>query len=324
MGATSSGTDVHTLEEAVRRATRAPSIHNTQPWRWHVTPGRIELHADAGRRLVATDPDGRDMLVSCGAALEYLRVALAGVGAGSTTLRFPDPERRDHLATVEVVDRHPVLDDASLYAQIDRRRSDRRPYDGGAPPQLVRSLARRARTLGADLVAVEGQARDRLIQALDDAAAGQPHQPGYLAELLAWTHRYSGARDGVPSTAVPKAGPDGDARHLHRFPTGSLPHRTALGPDAGTLCVVTTAGDDRLDRLRAGEAVAAVLLAATAAGYATCPLSQALELTSTRTRVRYAAGAIGYPQLLIRIGRPAENCGPVPETPRRATSNVLF
>ncbi|MGD9988214.1 Acg family FMN-binding oxidoreductase [Pseudonocardia sp.] len=324
MSATSSGVDVHTLEGAVRRATRAPSVHNTQPWRWRVAPGRIDLHADPDRRLVATDPDGRDLLVSCGAALEYLRVALAGVGAGSRTTRFPDADDRYHLATVTVRAGHAALDDANLYAQLDRRHSDRRPYDAGIPAQLVRTLARRARTFGAELVAVDGRAREALVRALDDAATGQPYRPGYLAELLVWTHRYAGARDGVPCTAVPKAGPDHDAGHLNRFPAGTLAHRTALEPDAGTLCVLTTAADDRTDRLRAGEAAAAVLLAATAAGYATCPLSQALELEATRARVQVAAGAIGHPQLLIRIGRPAEYSGPVPETPRRAVSNVLF
>ncbi|AEA24640.1 nitroreductase [Pseudonocardia dioxanivorans CB1190] len=318
------GIDISTLEEAVRRAVRAPSIHNTQPWRWHVAPGRVELHADPGRRLIATDPDGRDMLVSCGAALHHLRVALAGVGANTATTRLPDPERRDHLATVHVVDGHAPSADASLYAQIDRRRCDRRPYDAGASPTLVGGLTRRARALGADIVAVEGPARERILRAIDDAALDQPHRPGYVGELVVWTHRYAGARDGVPRTSIPADGPGTGSPHRNRFPSGTLPQRASFGPDAGTLFVVTTPGDDRIDRLRAGEAVSAVLLAAAAAGYASCPLSQALELSSTRSRVQYTAGTTGHPQLLLRIGRPPAHGGPVPETPRRSLSAVLF
>ncbi|GAY07326.1 dinucleotide-utilizing enzymes [Pseudonocardia sp. N23] len=305
------------------RAVRAPSIHNTQPWSWRVQPGRIMLFADDGRRLVATDPDGRDLMVSCGAALQHLRVALAGVGAATTTLRLPDPERRDHLATVRICDGLPSHADSSLFAQLDRRRSDRRPYASGAPDAVVDGLRARAGAYGAGLVRVEGAARSRLVQALDDATAGQPHRPGYLAELLAWTHRYSGARDGIPRQSVPAAGVQGDGAHLHRFPAGTMPHHAALGPDAGTLLVVTTPADTPQDRLRAGEAVGSVLLAATAAGYATCPLSQALELSATRTRVRNEAGGVEYPQLVLRIGRTFGHSGPVPETPRRALSAVL-
>ena len=88
------------LEHAVEHALRAPSVHNTQPWRWRIDPadGVVELHADRGRQLTATDPDGRDLLISCGAALGHLAVALrAGIsGAGRAPGSFrggPGPSR---------------------------------------------------------------------------------------------------------------------------------------------------------------------------------------------------------------------------------------
>ncbi len=45
------------LVTAVERAVRAPSVHNTQPWRWRVGDDAVQLHADWTRHLVATDPD---------------------------------------------------------------------------------------------------------------------------------------------------------------------------------------------------------------------------------------------------------------------------
>jgi hypothetical protein len=84
-------TRIPQLDEAVEHALRAPSVHNTQPWRWRIdtADGVVELYADRGRRLSATDPDGRDLLISCGAALDHLVVALAHAGLQATTLASP-------------------------------------------------------------------------------------------------------------------------------------------------------------------------------------------------------------------------------------------
>ena len=56
----------------IRLAARAPSLHNTQPWRFKVSQDALELYADPKRQL-RVDPDGREMLISCGAALYGLR-----------------------------------------------------------------------------------------------------------------------------------------------------------------------------------------------------------------------------------------------------------
>jgi len=90
------------LAEAVEHALRAPSVHNTQPWLWRIGPGVVELHADWTRRLAATDPDRRDVLLSCGAALHHLQVSLGARDIAAHVDRLPDPENLDHLATVVV------------------------------------------------------------------------------------------------------------------------------------------------------------------------------------------------------------------------------
>jgi hypothetical protein len=90
------------LAEAVERALRAPSVHNTQPWLWRIGSGVVELHADRTRQLAATDPDRRDFLMSCGAALHHLLVLLAARDIAVRVHRLPDPENLGHLATVVV------------------------------------------------------------------------------------------------------------------------------------------------------------------------------------------------------------------------------
>jgi len=115
------------------------------------------------------------------------------------------------------------------------------------------------------------------VAALTVAAHDQDNTPGYDAELRMWTRRYAGAHDGIPAANVapPLVGLSGISP-LRRFPRAMLtqpPQQPGHGPadDAAELLVITTPGDDPLDRLRAGEATSAVLLTATGLGLACTP-----------------------------------------------------
>lgn len=312
------------LAPALALAVRAPSLHNTQPWRWRIAPGRIELHADRGRRLHETDPDHRDLLISCGAALHHLHVALAGFGAATVSERWPDPENRDHLATVRLVPGPPDGDDGALLPMIERRRTDRRGYlPPPVPLPVIETLAARARRRDVQLRAMtHTDVRSAVESVLGEAADTQRRRPGYLAELMTWTRRTAGAHDGVPAWARPGGLAVTDP--LRRFPPGQLTGPALLDGSGGTLVVLTTGRDDDRDRLAAGEATSAVLLEATRSGLATAPLSQALELPETRARLaREVLHTPDHPQMIIRLGYPV-NDDQLPETPRRPPASVLM
>src|SRR5690242_17336313 len=74
---------------AAEAARYAPSILSTQPWRWRVRPGRMELFAEPRRQLGVTDPDGRLLILSCGTALHHACVALAAKGWTARVVRTP-------------------------------------------------------------------------------------------------------------------------------------------------------------------------------------------------------------------------------------------
>ena len=89
--------------------------------------------------------------------------------------------------------------------------------------------------------------------------------------------------------------------------------------------MIATSGDQVLDRLRAGEATSAVLLAATRLGLATTPLSQGVEIDATRQAIqRKVLHVPEQPQLLIRVGWPASTAAELPATPRRDLHSVLL
>ena len=322
-----------TLVDAVEVALRAPSVHNTQPWRWRIGDDHVELHADPGRHLVATDPDRRDLVLSCGAALHHLLVALAAQGRAAHVERLPDPENAHHLATVTLRPGAGLPADPSLFRAIAARRTDRRRMSHRpVPPAHLRTLAAHVHRAGAVLLpATDPVMRQRLTAALVEAAHRQEPSAGYTVELEVWTRRYAAARDGVPldSIAPTPVGAVG-ASPLRRFPHGRLaqPRQYAgEGPpdDAAALLVVATTGDDVAAWLRAGEAAGAALLAATGLGLATTPLSQGVEVDATRRAIRRAVLHVPeHPQLVLRVGWPAAGAAELPVTPRRGLRAVLL
>ncbi len=313
---------------AVEQALRAPSVHNTQPWRWRVDHDTIDLFADTGRQLSATDPDRRDALLSCGAALHHLQVALAHAGLAATVTRLPEPEDRTYLARV-VARPGPAVAEAELFRSIARRHTDRRRFSHRpAPPHAVRALHEAARRHGA-LLLPAGPDRDALLAVLAEAAEHQRWSPGYAAELQLWTRRDAGARDGVPATAL-AAQPTGLTRPsgLRQFPRSGLPQPLpqpghGLSDDAAEFLVLATAGDTVEDQLRAGEALSAVLLTATQAGLATTTLSQGTELSENRASVRKILRLLEHPQVVVRVGLPASLAAELGPTPRRDLASVL-
>ena len=321
------------LSAAVGQALRAPSVHNTQPWRWRITPDTIEVHADWDRHLAATDPDRRDVVLSCGAALHHLQVALAALDLAVRVERLPDPEDLGHLATVEILPGPGDETEAALFNSIDRRRTERRRMSHrSVPAGDVATLVEQASRFGAVLLPVtDAPLRQRLVAALAEAAHQQEYTPGYVAELQLWTHRYTDAHDGIRAANVspPPVGLIG-ASPLRRFPRATLtqpPQQPGHGPadDAAELLVITTPGDDPLNRLRAGEATSAVLLAATELGLACTPLSQAIEVDTSRRDVQdHILHVPEHLQLIIRVGWPADGSAELPPTPRRALHSVLL
>jgi hypothetical protein len=279
------------------------------------------LYADLGRRLPGTDATGRDLVVSCGAALHHLRAALAASGIAASIRRLPDGNAPDHLASLYLSPRQASKADLRTATMITRRRTDRRRYgDWPVPEVFLEELEECAANEGAVMRAVD-QAGGRafVVDAMREAGEIQRDTASYATETAVWTGRLTG-EDGIPEANLlvdASATGDGLARS---FAPGSLAQEP--GQDGALLLVVGTASDDRLSQLRAGEALSAVLLHATDVGLATCPLSQPLEVDSTYRAVRDdLLGGRLAPQVLIRVGWGPQ--APLPPTPRRPLDDMV-
>ncbi|WP_459723280.1 Acg family FMN-binding oxidoreductase [Actinophytocola sp. KF-1] len=320
--------DHRTVLAAIELANRAPSVHNTQPWRWLMSDDVVHLMADRRRGLPVTDPGGRDLLLSCGAALHHLRVAFAALGWRAVVHHMPNEHDPDHLAAVETRPHAPTDDDIALLRAIPRRRTDRRRYTSWEVPAAhVDLLVRRAGQAGGLLVPViDSAVRWQLTRAIDAAARKQAADPDYQLELAAWSRSSFAAEDGVLTAAGTGASIRHDDTLMRAFPGGSL-NNAATGrgePDGSELLVLATLHDDPASVLKAGEAASAVLLAATDLGLATCPLSQPLEVPATRAAIRdQVLDAAAHPQLILRVGWAPTSAPPLPRSPVRRTEDTI-
>lgn len=307
---------------SVEWACRAPSLHNSQPWRFVFDSAGLHLYVDQRRMLEQTDPTGRQAIISCGAALQHLRVALPHFGLASTVQRFPDPADPSLLATV-TFERAGDLDprDAALFLAIGHRRTDRRPFR--RPGEVVlHDLDRAARRHGATMTLLGPDARSELARAARTSAALHRYDPAYRAELLWWSGH--SREDGIPRSLLPEAAEGVPAVEIARaFPAGTL--EAHGGEDRAALGVLSTCTDTPQDWLHVGEALSSVLLEATAMHLATCPLSNVTEVPASREIVRATTAAAGspcrYPQVVIRLGN-AQHPPLTGRTGRRSVEDV--
>jgi hypothetical protein len=273
-------------------ASTAPSLHNSQPWRFLVRPQVIELWADPQRRLPAADATGREQRLACGAALFNLRLALHGLGIRPLVTVHADGGDQDLLASVRFGGRRPATAvQQRLLAAVPRRPTNRMPFTHEPVTTAERAALHRAAVdEGAWLHLVErDQERRDLARLAAQAQATQHADPAYRAEVAAWA-AVSDTSAGIPFEQ------DRAIAVLTSY---------AFGPYADVV---------------AGQAMQRVLLTATAHGLAASSLFQLIEVERAREERRRLIGAPRGPQVVLRIRRGR----PVPASPRRAVDDLVL
>ncbi|AQZ63151.1 Bll2647 protein [[Actinomadura] parvosata subsp. kistnae] len=298
---------IHTALEA---ATWAPSVHNTQPWMFAVCGEEISVRADADRKLRFSDPDGRQQLISCGAALFNLTTALRCHGYEPVVRVLPDPDRPVLLATVRLgegstPDEHTRM----LNAEIEHRRTHRAGFtDLPVPDRLVETLVQQAAAEGARMTPVRAPEAVRVVAALTEAAQNVQSQDRLLSlEVIRWARPLGSARtDGVPADAYPAEPAQTEPRfaqrdYAWRHHWGTTADQQA-STSTGVVALLTTPGDSRQAWIAAGQALQRVLLHAGAYGVSAAFHTQALEMHHLREFLRQELCSGEYPQMIMRLG----------------------
>jgi nitroreductase len=313
------GAEVEAMAEAARRA---PSIHNTQPWRFRALPDGLEVRSDPARALPVIDPHGRERVISCGAAAFNALVAIQALGHAGQVQLCPDPADAELIAVVRCGRPTAALPEtARLAAEIPRRRTHRRVYRSHVIAESDQLTLRRAvAAQGARLEIADPVTRRRLAQLIRRALRAQLEDPELRAEIERWVRRGgSEAGDGIP---LPSLG-------TSPFPVDSLAHaghRDGIDPGQieedlarSTVLAILTRDDGRYDWSVAGMALERLLLEATAGSFVATFADQPLQREDLRVEATRILGGWGQPQVLLRIGRPLVD---VPLTPRRPLAEL--
>ncbi len=324
-----------TTEEITRyvvaRAIWAPSVHNTQPWRFTAEGGpHLSLYADTGRRLAAADPEGRELMISCGAALFSVRLALRSLGYIPETCVLPDPAQPALVARVSWRERAAADEfERRLSGHLLTRRTHRGAFDPEPlPPDTLAALRAGAAREGAVLRIVADDGHRAALAAVVQAAEHQVRYDGErLRELTRWTPAPGSAcRDGVPATSylarAEHTEPDFPGRDFARGHGWGLPPLTLATAHraAGVASLLTTAADRPADWVHTGQALQRILLTASVCGAAVALHSQPTELPLLREFIRTQLSDDAYPHLVLRIGLVTQIASSV----RRDPEDVLF
>ena len=316
--------EARALSTAATMAGHAPSIHNTQPWRWRLTANQLDLYLDHSRGLEVTDPDSRLAVLSCGAALHHALVSLAAAGWHTLLARMPDPAHPDHLAQLRLDHRIPVTPAAIRHLQtIALRHTDRRPVQSTpvAADKLHRIVAA-VESAGAGLHLLQPDQVYDLAAAAHRAQRTEADETAWQAELGYWTGGTRPLGSGVPDAAIPDRAPQTTVPGRDFGHPGDLPISGAH-EGAATFAILYGPEDGKLDWLRAGETLSAAWLTATELGVSVLPLSATIELTITREHIRRLLTGLGHPQLVLRLS----TCDPAgtaaPHTPRLPAEQVI-
>ncbi len=326
--------EARTPEEIARfivaAAVHSPSVHNTQPWWFSSDEQEVSAHADAERRLRVADSDGREMLISCGAALFTARVALRYLGYVPAVRVLPDPDLPNLVARIGWGGQTPPVDyERQLFAEIPRRRTHRGGFDPEPLPDGLVATLRDEAAREQAILRIMGDENQR--GALSAAVQAADHvlrlEPARVAEESKWapppgSHR----RDGVPATAYPArpervepSFPARDFAHGHGWgqpPAGQWP----VPRSAGVVALLTTATDGPPEWVSAGQALQRVLLLASSCGVAAALHSQPLEVPELREFIRVHLAGNACPQMVIRLGTTGQTAASV----RRGIDEVLL
>ncbi len=322
-------TSVDIARRAVAEAIWAPSVHNTQPWRFTVHEHQLSVHADPGRRLEIADPDGREMLISCGAAVFTARLALRSLGWIPEVDVLPDA--RDPLLVARLAwgRQAPASEyEWRLASHVRTRRTHRGAFDlEPLVPGLLATMRAGATRDGAALrVMADDPSRASLAAAIQMAERAAQLDGELVRELARWAPPPGSTQaDGVPPTAYPArpehTDPEFPGRDFAHGRGWGLPPLTTASAarSTGAVALLTTRDDRPDDWVMAGQALQRILLTASACGAAVAMHSQPLELAWLRQEIRHQLSDGAYPQLILRFG----NVTQVAVSARRDVTDML-
>lgn len=332
MAGSAKSSEKSTVQEVVRAATRAPSPHNSQPWRFtaHTAASGetvVDVWADYERGLRVADREGRELSISCGAALEFGRIAGRALGRAAAVTLQPDPSESELLGRIVLGAEQPASErDLRWAAAIPSRHTVRDRFEERPVSQEDLDALRASVDLSETWVRFVRSPDDEIVLAvlLARADEAEASDADYADEVARWRRRDESQGDGMSPLAIGSTpvAERASSLKLRDFRIGTAPSAARSNdrpppPEHPVVLILGTMSDDPLAWLIAGQALGRLLLEATCRGIGASPMTQVLEVTPYRTMLTNALNLVGPPQMVLRLGygvaQAASNRRPVSE-----------
>ncbi len=322
------------LKFLLNYAVLAPSGHNTQPWIFKIVDDTVELYADKTRSLPIVDPDCRELMISCGAALFHLRLAIRHFGYRDVVEILPEHRNPNLLARIRLGSKRIVqAEEKFLFWAIAKRFTNRRPFENCRLPASLISELESATSSEGNWLQISTQVipeanRQEIVDLIVQGDRLQMSDPLFRQELAQWIHSgRSSSHDGITLKAQ-GINPSLDAIApvvsfaIRSFDLGKAQANQdrKLVKSAPLLILISSNDDTAQDWLATGEALAHLLLRARVDDVWASFFNQPIEIPQLRSRLKALFPENGYPQILLRLGYVKDT----KPTPRRAVEQVML
>lgn len=313
----------------IEQAVKAPSGHNTQPWRFRIGEGQIEIHPDYTKALPMVDPDNRELFVSLGCATENLCVAAEYMGYESAVLVSDEG-----IITVRLL-KSEIRDDekgSPLFDQIALRQTNRSVYDGRmVSDQDMEVLAGipLAEGVNLHLYPNDVEVYDLIAGYVCEGNSRQMSDPNFKAELQSWM-RYNRKHQDETLDGLSYAvfGAPNVPRFIAKCFISSAINESSQNKgdrrkikSSALLALFTTRNDKREEWIRLGQVLERFLLKSTALGIAHAYQNQPNEVRALSQGLATDLGLhCEHPTILLRLGYAKR----MPYSKRRGVDEVIF
>jgi len=313
--------------EFIKYAILAPSGHNTQPWMFRINEDSIDVFADRTRALPVIDPDDRELIISCGAAITNLLVAMRYFGYDADLNFFPHEEDNDLLVNIKAGREYkPSEEDKKLFRAIKTRHTNRLPFADdkvdGLKMLMLKTIVSEEKIT---LTVIEDEAiREEVIRLIEQGDRVQAQNKSFCRELAQWVHpNRTSSKDGIPGYAFGMGDliSYGSPFFIGNLNWGDIQagRDRNLVKGSPVLAIIESVKDNEHDWLHSGMALEKLLLRASSEGIAASYLNQPVEVPELKEKLRQLMNLQGHPHLILRIGYGKE----VKPTPRREVEEVL-
>lgn len=324
-----SGSERDKLKFFIKYAILAPSGHNTQPWSFKIDEEAmlINVYADRTRALPVIDPDDRELVISCGAALTNLMAAMKYFEYIPEITFLPDISDNDLLATIRpLVGYDPDKNDKKLFKAIKLRHTNRLPFaEDKIDGYILQKLTSVVSEDKINMIIIDKENhREEVIKLIEHGDRIQAANKSFCRELAQWVHpNRKNSKDGIPGYAFGLGDlvSFGTPFFIGNLNWGDIQagRDRNLVKGSPVLAVLASNTDKPLDWLHTGMALEKLLLKAASEGIAASYLNQPIEIPDLNDKLKSILGIKGHPNLIIRLGYGKE----VKPTPRRDVEEVI-